>query len=98
MQNSKRYSFIFICCIIFTLSCSKSFLTEPPRTTTIEDLINNPQDGAQRLIGSIYSKLYDWNVHTFSWIGISSITSDDADKEVIPEIQVQIRQTGCMDF
>jgi len=80
MQNSKRYSFIFICCIIFALSCSKSFLTEPPRTTTIEDLINNPQDGAQRLIGSIYSKLYDWNVHSFSWIGISSITSDDADK------------------
>ncbi len=80
MQNSKIYSFIFICSVIFILSCSKSFLTEAPRTTTIEDLINNPKDGAQRLIGSVYSKLYDWNVHGFSWIGISSITSDDADK------------------
>jgi starch-binding outer membrane protein, SusD/RagB family len=62
------------------LSCKKSFLQEAPRTVTINDLINDPQDGAQRLIAAVYSKLYDWNLHTFSWIGISSITSDDADK------------------
>jgi len=61
-------------------SCGKSFLTEKPRTITINDLVNNPTDGGQRLIGSVYSKLYDWNLHTFSWMGISSITSDDADK------------------
>jgi starch-binding outer membrane protein, SusD/RagB family len=62
------------------ISCKKSFLEEAPRTVTINDLINNPQDGGQRLIAAVYSKLYDWNLHTFSWIGISSITSDDADK------------------
>ncbi len=62
------------------LNCKKSFLDEAPREVTINDLINNPQNGAQRLIAAVYSKLYDWNVHTFSWIGISSITSDDADK------------------
>ncbi|MBK5271600.1 MAG: RagB/SusD family nutrient uptake outer membrane protein [Bacteroidia bacterium] len=62
------------------LSCKKIFLEEAPRTVTINDLINNPQDGGERLIAAVYSKLYDWNVHTFSWIGISSITSDDADK------------------
>jgi hypothetical protein len=47
---------------------------------TIDDLINNPTEGAPRLTGGVYSKLYDWDVHTFSWIGVSSITSDDADK------------------
>lgn len=66
--------------LVISFSCSKKFLEEPSRTVTIADLINNPTDGAQRLIAAVYSKLYDWNVHTFSWIGISSITSDDAEK------------------
>lgn len=61
-------------------SCRKSFLEEPPRRVTITDLLNNPQDGAQRLIAAVYNKLYAWEQHSFSWNGISSITSDDADK------------------
>jgi hypothetical protein len=75
---------LFLSTLIFTvmlsLSCGKDFLHEKPRAVTINDLLNNPQDGAQRLIAAVYSKLYDWNVHTFSWMGVSSITSDDADK------------------
>ncbi len=62
------------------LSCGKDFLTEPPRTVTIDDLLSNPTEGAPRLTAAVYNKLYDWDVHTFSWIGVSSITSDDADK------------------
>ncbi len=66
--------------LVFGMSCSKNFLEETPRQVTIQDLLNNPADGSQRMIAAVYNKLYDWNVHTFSWIGISSITSDDADK------------------
>jgi len=62
------------------ISCGRKFLDEPPRKVTIQDLFNNPQDGAQRMIAAVYSKLYDWEQHTFSWTGISSITSDDAEK------------------
>jgi starch-binding outer membrane protein, SusD/RagB family len=62
------------------LSCGKDFLTEPPRTVTIDELIKNPTEGAPRLTAAVYNKLFDWDVHTFSWIGVSSITSDDADK------------------
>ncbi len=78
----KKYNLIIVLLIgtLISVSCKKSFLQEAPRTVTINDLINNPRDGAQRLIGSVYSKLYDWEVHSFSWIGITSITSDDADK------------------
>ena len=61
------------------LSCGKKFLNEPPRTVTIQDLLNS-SDGALRLIAAVYNKLYAWEEHSFSWIGISSITSDDADK------------------
>lgn len=66
--------------LIAFASCSKDFLDEPPRKDTIDDIINNPEEGAQRVIAAVYSKLYDWGLHSFSWIGLSSITSDDADK------------------
>jgi hypothetical protein len=51
---------LFLSMIVF--SCGKNFLDEPPRTVTIEDLLNNPQDGAQRLTAAVYNKLYDWDV------------------------------------
>lgn len=66
--------------IILPISCRKTFLNEPARGATINDLLNNPTDGAQRIIGAVYNKLYDWEAHSFPWIGVSSITSDDADK------------------
>ncbi|MBK7693945.1 MAG: hypothetical protein IPI30_06390 [Saprospiraceae bacterium] len=66
------------------LSCSKSFLDEPSRTVTIDELINHPENGAQRILGAVYNKFYDWNIHSFSWIGVSSITSDEADKGSTP--------------
>jgi hypothetical protein len=71
-----------IFCLLATasfLSCGKKFLNQPPRTITIQDLLNS-SDGALRLIAAVYNKLYAWQEHSFSWIGISSITSDDADK------------------
>jgi starch-binding outer membrane protein, SusD/RagB family len=70
----------YVVTVLILFSCGKKFLDEPPRRVTIQDLMNNPQDGAQRLIAAVYNKLYDWQQHSFSWIGITSITSDDADK------------------
>lgn len=77
---NKIYAVALLLSATVAFSCKKTFLDEAPRKVTINDLINNPTDGAQRLIAAVYSKLYDWNVHTFSWLGISSITSDDAEK------------------
>ncbi|HZI52489.1 MAG TPA: RagB/SusD family nutrient uptake outer membrane protein, partial [Chitinophagaceae bacterium] len=71
---------IVVMLVIFSsLSCGKNFLEEKPRTTTIFDLLNSP-DGPERMIGAVYNQLYAWQVHSFSWNGISSITSDDAEK------------------
>jgi len=74
-----KYIFILIAAVLF-MGCKKSFLEEEPRNVTIDDLNANPVEGSKRMVASIYSKLYDWNVHSFSWNGISSITSDDAEK------------------
>jgi hypothetical protein len=80
MKRKLVKSSLMIMALTMIFSCGKNFLTEPPRTVTIDDLINNPTDGAPRLTAAVYNKLYDWDVHTFSWMGISSISSDDADK------------------
>lgn len=78
----KRNNFLLVIVLagIFFTSCGKKFLDEPPRKVTIQDLLNNPTDGAQRLIAAVYNKLYAWEQHSFSWNGITSISSDDADK------------------
>jgi len=71
---------IVLMLVIFSsLCCGKKFLDEPPRTTTVFDLLNS-KDGPDRIIGAVYNQLYAWEVHSFSWNGISSIASDDADK------------------
>ena len=85
MKNSFcTFIILLATAILIFVSCSKSFLDEPSRTVTINDLINNPANGAQRILGAVYNKFYDWNIHSFSWIGVSSITSDEADKGSTP--------------
>jgi starch-binding outer membrane protein, SusD/RagB family len=80
MKTLFKIFFLFSIILFVSISCGKKFLDEPPRRVTIQDLLNNPTDGAQRLLAAVYSKLYDWQQHSFSWNGITSMTSDDADK------------------
>lgn len=74
--------FLALILLSFTLifsSCGKKFLEEQPRTITIVDLLKS-NDGAERLTAAVYNKLYAFGEHSFSYIGVTSITSDDADK------------------
>jgi starch-binding outer membrane protein, SusD/RagB family len=82
MKYSSSIKWLVIIVLITTIpiACSKNFLNEPTRGATIDDLLNNPTEGSQRLIAAVYNKLYDWENHSFPWIGVSSITSDDAEK------------------
>ena len=47
------------------------------------DFLNNP-DNAIQLVNGVYNKQLDYNMYSFSWIGMTSITSDDADKGSTP--------------
>lgn len=63
--------------------CSNDFIAVAPTESIVEtDLLSiyNTNEGAKSFVTAIYSKELDWNVGSFSWIGLSSITSDDADK------------------
>ncbi|MES1220034.1 MAG: RagB/SusD family nutrient uptake outer membrane protein, partial [Bacteroidota bacterium] len=73
----KMLAVFFVACCF--LSCGKKFLEEKPRTVSLQDLLNS-SNGGERMIAAVYNKLYDFGEHSFSWIGITSITSDDAEK------------------
>ena len=82
----KIYISIFALSAYFFSGCSNDYLdveqTESISTKDIE-LFNNDA-GAATFVTAIYNKFLDWNMTSFSWIGLSSIASDDADKGSSP--------------
>ena len=59
------------------------FLDVKPSKETPEQALSSPT-AATELVNAIYNKFLDYNQSSFSWIGVSSITSDDADKGSTP--------------
>jgi hypothetical protein len=82
----KIYISMFVLSACFFSGCANDYLdvnqTESISTKDIE-LFNNDA-GAATFVTSIYSKFLDWDMTSFGWIGLSSITSDDADKGSSP--------------
>ena len=60
-------------------SCEEDLNVEPNDALTEIDFLNNPNNAIQ-LVNGVYNKQLDYNMYAFSWIGITSIVSDDADK------------------
>ncbi|NLP58947.1 RagB/SusD family nutrient uptake outer membrane protein [Lutibacter sp. B1] len=62
------------------LACNDDdFLDVDPSVETPEQALSSPT-AATELVNAVYNKLLDWNISSFSWIGVTSIISDDADK------------------
>ncbi|WP_369753677.1 RagB/SusD family nutrient uptake outer membrane protein [Flavobacterium sp. WC2409] len=82
----KIYISAFVLSALFFSGCTNDFLdTKQTETISTTDLaLFNNNAGAQGFVTAIYSKFTDWNMSSFSWIGLSSITSDDADKGSSP--------------
>ena len=67
----------------FFVSCDSDLDVNPNDNISEEDLLKNP-DNAVQLVNGVYSKMLMFNMYSFPWIGITSITSDDADKGSTP--------------
>ncbi len=82
-KNSKYISIILLCLGIVSgtlfSACKKGFLDEKVRNQTPNDFFSNPEAPFQ-LVTAVYNQLYEWQQHSFSWIGVTSIASDDAEK------------------
>jgi starch-binding outer membrane protein, SusD/RagB family len=65
------------------IGCDDDLNVEPNDRISEEDFLNNP-DNAVQLVNGVYGKLLDFDMYSFPWIGMTSITSDDADKGSTP--------------
>lgn len=73
-----KYISISFLLLLFA-SCEDDLNVAQQDAQTEEDFLNNPANAVQ-LINGVYNKQLDYNMYSFSWIGMTSITSDDADK------------------
>src|SRR5690606_22652069 len=69
---------------IFALSCSEDFLEKSPKAQLTQESFFQTPEHATQAVNAIYSHLRSFNVHVFSYIGVTDIASDDADKGSVP--------------
>ncbi|WP_333693979.1 RagB/SusD family nutrient uptake outer membrane protein [Flavobacterium sp.] len=79
------YAFTFITSA-YLIGCSDDYLDvdQTAAISTADLSLYNNDEGAKSFVTAIYSKFLDWNMSSFSWNGITSIASDDADKGSSP--------------
>ncbi len=79
MKNIARFITCF-CLIILSESCSKEFLEVSPRGDLTLDKFFKTEEHALLATNACYNILRNWEVHTFAYVGVTDILSDDADK------------------
>lgn len=80
--NNKIFAAILLLTVVFS-ACEDDLNVEPNTAITEDDFLSDPNNAA-KLLNGVYNKLLDYNMYSFSWIGMTSITSDDADKGSSP--------------
>ena len=79
MKKNKNIVIISLMLLAF-LSCNDDkFLDVNPSSETPEQALSSPT-AATELVNAVYNKFLNWNESSFAWNGVSSMTSDDADK------------------
>jgi len=69
-------------CVGF-VACEDDLDVDSKENVSEQDFLNNPENAIQ-LVNGVYAKLLNFEMFSFAWIGMTSITSDDADKGSIP--------------
>lgn len=69
--------------VALTAGCESDLDVELRDRQSEIDLLSNP-DNAIQLVNGVYNKNLSYDMNAFSWIGMTSITSDDADKGSTP--------------
>ncbi len=81
MKNFNTYKVIVGLAILSLslYSCEADLNVDPKENQTELDLLNDPANAIQ-LVNGVYNINLAYGMYGFSWIGITNITSDDADK------------------
>ena len=79
-KNSSIILPTLLCLILVLGSCKKDFLERKPLGEELSEDFFKTESGAIRATNAVYNQLREFNTHTFPYIGIANISSDDADK------------------
>jgi len=81
----KIISVLVIVMFFIVSSCTQDFLDVTYKEKILADPESlNSDAGAKALVTNVYAKFLDWNMSSFSWIGLTSIIDDNADKGSSP--------------
>jgi starch-binding outer membrane protein, SusD/RagB family len=81
MKKIVAFIAVTVVILLSVSSCKKGWLDPAPENTLVtKDSTFFDPSNAAKFVNACYSQLTDWQVSVFSWTGVSSITSDDADK------------------
>lgn len=69
---------------LVALSCTEDFLDKSPKAQLTEDSFFQTPEHATQSVNAVYNYLRNFNVHVFSYIGVTDIASDDAEKGSVP--------------
>jgi len=88
MQKITIKPFLFLAAfgtLLFSAGCSKDWLNPAPENElVVSDTAFNDPANAVRFVNAGYTNLLTWEQSSFAWIGVTSITSDNADKGSSP--------------
>jgi len=81
MKRNILTGIIIFTIAILLISCEKDWLNPLPENelTTTDSTFFDPAN-AVKFVNACYTNLLTWEQSAFSWMGLASITSDDADK------------------
>lgn len=71
---------IYLGIVLFSTGCEEAFLEKTSPGTLTADNFFKTEEHAIWATNAVYEHLRDWSVHVFSYIGMTDIVSDDADK------------------
>ena len=84
MKKYLTYSFVSLLFAVMAFtSCENDLEVDPNKTISEADFLSDPNN-AYQIVTAVYNKNLDYETYAFSWVGVTSITSDDADKGSTP--------------
>jgi starch-binding outer membrane protein, SusD/RagB family len=81
---TKHKSILLLIILFLASACSDEFLEKKPLGQLTSDNFFETEEHAVWATNAVYNMLRNWEVHVFSYIGMTDIVSDDADKGSTP--------------
>lgn len=72
-----RYYIFLIFALCVVSACSEDYLDVESHKPVSKEITSSD---AEKLVNAVYNIFLNWNMSSFSWIGVTSITSDNAEK------------------